>query len=145
MCGKRKRIKNPVAPQFMAYYQAIKIFGNLGDLTRLAEFCGVSQTYLSSIGSGKSEMPFDVAVKVAYYSKGKLDLRELIPCIKPYLPILARIQLIFEMNDKSKKEKLALIEKLYGDKTDDGIGEANLDTFFCLKEMFVDEKSKQIA
>ena len=146
--GRTKRIRNPVAPQFVAYYQAIKVFGSRGDLTSFAEFCGVSQSYLSSIASGKADMPFDVAVKAAYYSKGKLDICDLVPCIKPYMPILARIQLIYEKKDKSKKEKLAMIEQLYSTDdlaSNDGMDPDNLDKFYTMKEMFADEKSNQTA
>ena len=146
--GRVKRIRNPVSPQFVAYYQAIKVFGKNGDLTRFADFCGVSQSYLSSIASGRTDMPFDVAVKAAYYSKGKLDLCDLVPCIRPYLPMLARIQLIYERKDKSKKEKLALIDQLFNAKDlsqNDGMAPDNLEKFFSMKEMFADEKSSQTA
>ena len=143
MIGKRK--KNPVAPQFIAYYQALKVFGNFGDLSHFAEFCGISHSHLASIASGRVGMPFEVAVKAAYYSKGKLDLCDLIPFLKPYMPVLARIQLVYEMKNKSKKEILSMIEKFYlGDKND-GISLSSkiFDNFLSMQEVIADEKSDQ--
>lgn len=116
----RKNEYRRATPAFVNYYNALKFLGPRGELKKFAEFCNCSVAFLSMVARGKSRFSVELAIMTVIFSRGKVTLDELCPWLKPYLPLVARMQLLKEMK-RNKNEKMEGMNKLFDDYFKDGI------------------------
>lgn len=127
---RKRREVDYVPTAFISYFNTLKVMCGYGALKKWADFCGCSPAWLTSLASGKYQIPVDIAIKTAIYSRGKVDLVDLCPFLKDDIPIIARQQLIRESKKNKNKEGAAGLDLSIHYKDSDGITTKDLSEFF---------------
>lgn len=125
--GRRREVTN-VPTAFISYFNTLKVMCGYGALKKWADFCGCSPAWLTRLASGNYQIPIDIAIKTAIYSRGKVDLVDLCPSLKDDIAIIARQQIIRE-SKASKGQKIDLSIH-YKNTASDGLTSKKISEFF---------------
>lgn len=124
----RRREVSKVPTAFISYFNTIKVMCGYGALKRWADFCGCSPAWLTRLASGNHQIPIDIAIKTAIYSRGKVDLVDLCPNLKEDIAIIARQQILRESKaNKGQEIDLSIHYKNYAF---DGLTPKKISEFF---------------